>query len=134
MGYYNIVTVINVSSTQLCCCVALSKYDKVKCLESCFDELTCLKYENVPLYPVINLIFFYIYKHTQLISVSVNCIPVCGNLFIIKPYNYALLGRCNVNNTSLYVGLITYLFEGIHFKETNIAKRSVHCRFFGPNI
>ena len=107
MGYYNIVTVINVSSTQLCCCVALSKYDKVKCLESGFDELTCLKYENVPLYPVIHLIFSYIYKHTQLISVSVNYIPVYGNLFIIKPYNYALLGRCNVNNISLYVGLIT---------------------------
>ena len=46
MGYYNIVTVINVSSTQLCCCVALSKYDKVKCLESGFDELTCLKYKT----------------------------------------------------------------------------------------
>ena len=78
-----------------------------------------------------NLILFFIYKHTQLISVSVNCIPVYGNLFIIKPYNYALLGRCNVNNTSLYVGPIMQSFEGIHFKETNIAKRSVHCRFLG---
>ena len=62
--------------------------------------------ENVPNYPVMNLILFFIYKHTQLISVSVNCIPVYGNLFIIKPYNYALLGRCNVNNTLLYVGPI----------------------------
>ena len=134
LGYYNIVIVINVSSTALCCFIALSKYDKVIFLENSFDELPYLKYENVPNYPVMNLILFYINKHTQLISVSVNCIPVYGNLFIIKPYNYALLGRCNVNNTSLYVGLITYLFEGIHFKETNIAKRSVHCRFFGPNI
>ena len=63
MGYYNIVTVINVSSTQLCCCVALSKYDKVKCLESGFDELTCLKWKCASLSGYTLNLFLYIQTH-----------------------------------------------------------------------